>query len=116
MERVIRSALLFLAAFVFIGGCASLGVPTPQTFNERAAASISVVTEVRSLALTLLQANKISVQDAENVQKQADNAREGIVLARTLHAQNAASGESKLNAVQTVLTALRGYLATKGGV
>lgn len=121
MERFVRWFLIAIAAQVVglalfsIAGCGAIGVPSPQTFNERAAASISTVTEVRQVATTLLQANRITVDDADNIQKQADVARNGIELARTLHASNPAAGENKLNAVVAVLATLRGYLTSKGG-
>lgn len=106
--KYIVFALLYLAA-----GCAQLGLPTPQTFNEKLAASYSAVTAARDTAITLLTAKKIGADDAQNVQNQADNARAGLDIARKIHATDADAGNAKLTSVQAALTALQSYLATK---
>lgn len=113
MNRIkswVITVLLTLAA-----GCAALGVPTAETFNQRALATISAVTEIRSQALTLLKAKKITPDDAENVLKQTDAIREGVVIARSLHSTNPKAGEDKLALTRAGIAALQAYLATKQG-
>jgi hypothetical protein len=100
--------LLLLAA------CQTLGVPSPKSFNEREAAAISSVTAIRGTALSLLQSGKITADDASSIQKQADNAREAIVVADQLHAANPDAGSDKLTAIITGLNAISAYLATRG--
>lgn len=97
--------LLLLAA-----GCASLGVPVPQTFNGKAAAALTTVTGARQTTLTLLQAHKLTPDDAANVDKQADNLRQGIEVARTIHAGDPAAGDTKLTATIAALQILTAYL------
>lgn len=108
-QRYAAILLILMAA-----GCSNLGLPSPQTFNQKIAVAIGSVTAVRNSATTLLVAKKITVADAENVQTAANNARAGIDVARTIEASDPVGANSKLTAVTTVLTALQGYLAEKG--
>jgi hypothetical protein len=63
----------------------------------------------------LLQANKITPDDAQNVQNQADNARAGLDVARSLSKTDLNSAEAKLEATKIVIKALSDYLAKKQG-
>lgn len=105
----------YLLTFVLmlLAACAGLGVPTPQTFNEKEAAAISSVTAIRGTALSLLQAGKITAADAGSIQKQADNAREAIVVADQLHAANPNVGDERLTAIITGLSAVQAYLSSR---
>ena len=106
------SALVILAMTLLVA-CAQLGVPTPDTVNQKIAVAVVTVTSIRTTATTLLTAQKISVEDAENIQKQADTAREGLNVARTI--KDPLSADNKVEAVTTVLRALQAYLLTKQG-
>lgn len=106
------AAILMLA---MLSACASLGLPTAQTFNEKLAVAYGSVTQVRETAAQLLVAKKITVEDAVNVQVAADTARQGLDVARAQHATDPTGTMSKLDAIRTALTALAGYLATRGG-
>lgn len=108
MKRLDLFLLFVMAAL--IGACASLGVETPKTFNERVAVAQQTVTQVRLSATQLLQVKSISVADAENVLKQTDAAQEGVVIARSLGDSPAAG--TRLQVSIAVLTALQAYLAT----
>lgn len=103
----------YAAYFVLLllASCASL--PTPDTFNERLAVAISAVTAVRTTTTALLQAKKITPDDAQNVQDGANTARAGIEVARTMAKVNVAAADNRLTAVSTALTALNAYLATR---
>jgi uncharacterized lipoprotein YmbA len=107
---------LSIAAIVLtlLTACASLGVPTPQTFNEKEAAAISSVAAIRTTAESLLTANKITAPDAQNIQRQADNAREAIVVASAIHATDPGAAENRLTAIITGLNAISAYLASRG--
>lgn len=107
---------LFFPAIVLtlLTACASLGVPAPQTFNEKEAAAVSSVTAIRTTAASLLTANKITAPDAQNIQRQADNAREAIEVASAIHATDSGAADNRLTAIITGLNAISGYLATRG--
>lgn len=111
--KLFRSLTMALVVAA-LTACAALGLPTPDTFNQKAAVAISTVTEVRSQATTLLVAKKITVADAQNVQAQADTAMAGIAVARQVAAADMNAGNARLTAVVSVLTALQAYLAVHG--
>ncbi len=98
---------------LLLSACASLGLQTPKTFNERLAAGYVSVTAARDTAATLLTAGKITAGDAQNVQQQADNARSGLDIARSVHETNPAAGDDKLTAILAGLNALSAYLIAR---
>jgi hypothetical protein len=103
--------ILLMVVALLVQGCAqSGGLLTPQTANERIAAA-----QARVTATQLLQAKKISSDDAANVLKQTDAAREGIDVARTLSATDPAGASSRLQTTLAILTALQTYLASRQG-
>jgi hypothetical protein len=108
--------ILLMVVALLVQGCAqSGGLLTPQTANERIAAAQAGVTQARVTATQLLQAKKISSDDAANVLKQTDAAREGIDVARTLSATDPAGASSRLQTTLAILTALQTYLASRQG-
>ena len=111
-----KSIKMYVAilAIALTAACAQLGVPTPQTFNQKLAVSVVTVTEVRNTAATLLVAGKISPEDAANINKQADVAREGLNVARGLSATDIDSAGGRLEAATAALRALQTYLISKG--
>jgi hypothetical protein len=114
MQRLNPVPYLLVLLCAMLVACASAGLPTPQTFNERVATAQASVTQMRSTATVLLNAKKISSADALNVLKQTDAAAEGIALAMLVGATNPAAGDAKLQTVMAVLSALQAYLAAKG--
>ena len=102
-----------LALFALLVGCAQLGVPTPETTQERIAVTVASVTGVRQSTLTLLQAKRITPDDAENIQKQADNVIAAAQVARSLVGVDPAAADAKLQQTRAVLLALQQYLLTK---
>jgi len=110
---LVLTVLAFTTPMAFVG-CAALGLPTAETFNEKAAATLGTITTVRQTATTLLNERKITAEDGDNILKQTDNARAGLDIARVLNKQNPQAADAKLNAVRTVLVALQGYLAARG--
>ncbi|HEY4354886.1 MAG TPA: hypothetical protein VGN16_03990 [Acidobacteriaceae bacterium] len=100
--------LLMLAA-----GCASLGVPVPQDFNEKSSAALTTVTGVRQTNLVLLQAHKITRDDGQNIQDQANNLRSAIDVARSIHSTQPGAADDKLTATITALEALKVYVESR---
>lgn len=116
MKRLLQVRIWFeaVAVMVLLVACTALGVPSPDTFNEKAAVALGTVTQVRATTLQLLQAKKITADDAQHVQSQADNARAGIDIARGLSKTDLTAAGNKLAMATAVLTAAQAYLATKG--
>lgn len=115
--RRMTVAVWLAAALVLAGAmltaCESVGLPTPTSWNERVATALGTVTEVRNQAATLLMAQVISVDDAENVLRQTDAAAAAIAVARQMQATDPTGANQKLLATTTVLRALQQYLLAK---
>lgn len=107
MKKFLRQNSYIL--LVLVVGCAALGLPTPQSFNEKLLTAYSGVTTVRAAGDALIVAKKISSADAENVQKQADNVRAGLDIASSM--QDSTLAAAKLNSTVAILTALQAYQA-----
>jgi len=102
-------------ALAVLTACAALGLPTAETFNQKLAVGYGTVTAIRNSATTLVTAGKLSPDDAQNVQTQADTARSALDLARTAYRSGDTAGATtKLDTTATVLRALQAYLASKG--
>ena len=110
----IRNTVLALILALSATSCAQLGLPTANTFSERLTAGYALNAEVRTSAVTLLNAKRITADDADNVLSQTNAARTGLDLARTIGKGDPKAGDLKLTAVRTVLLALQSYLASKG--
>lgn len=100
--------LLLLAA-----GCASLGIPTPTSFNERLAAGYTTATAIVEGTRIVLAARKITPDDAQNILKQTDNLVSALDLVRVMNKTDPVAANTKLGATITALTALQAYLASK---
>jgi len=113
--KIFHNPATYLLTFAcaLLVACSSLGLPTPETFNEKVAAAQASVTQVRQTATQLLNTKKISVADAENVLKSTDAASEGIAVARAMSAQDPSAAQARLTLIVTALTAIQTYLATK---
>ena len=98
---------------LLLASCASLGVPSPTTFNQRALLAKESVAGAVALSTTLLNAHKISSADSENVQKQADNAMEAVNIASSIRSTAPGASEEKLQSAETILKALQAYLKAR---
>lgn len=120
MKRLLdlQRLLVLLLVTALISACASTGSVMPQTTRERIAVAQASVTEIRRQTTVLLKAGTIKVDDAENIQNMANNARTAIDIARSvLDADPGAtvSADAKLQTATTLLSALQSYLLTKAG-
>jgi len=102
-----------LAILALVAGCQSLGLPTPQGFNEKLAASYSAVTSVRDTTLALLTAGQITKDEAKQVQARADEARAGLDAASTLKGSDFGAAETRLATATQLLTTLQKFLADR---
>lgn len=109
MKKHVAIFLLFLA------GCAVLGLEAPATPESKAIAIDATATAVNQTATTLLDAKKISSNDAQNVLDSTRAARRGVDIARALAKVDPKAATAKLQAQQEILRALQAYLKQKGG-
>lgn len=115
MTRSIRVAVLLILAG--ITACAQLGLLSPQSDEEKLTASVASVAAMRDMTTALLEARKISSDDAQHVQDQLRNARVGLDICRQMSKTNSAAANAKLTSIRTGLQALEAYLTAqqKGG-
>lgn len=109
-----RIAQRYAAVFILtlVTACAG-ALPRVETFNQRLIVAVASVTAVRNTTTTLLQAKKITPDDAANVQAGADVARTGLEVARGLSKVSLESAEGKLQAVTVTIKSLNDYLNTR---
>lgn len=98
---------------VSLVACTTLGVPTPDTLNQKIAATVATATGVREQTLLLGQAGKLSKADAQNIQNQADTVVAGAEVARSLTLTDPAAANAKLANTRALLAALQAYLLSK---
>lgn len=126
MLGLILALSVALPAVLSLQGCQTLGVPAPQGWNERLAGGYSLVTTVREAAGVRLDGQVARAQgldeerkrvvlstakvDAQNVQDQADKAREGLDIARDLRGLNLGAAEERLTSTLRILEALQKYV------
>jgi len=65
--RIIASLALFAFVFSGISGCASLGAPVPETFNQKLAYAYGLVDGVATTADALYRAEIISYKETRDV-------------------------------------------------
>lgn len=115
MSRNYFARLILGAALAIMASCAGFA-PKPETFNERMAAGLATVTLVRETTTSLLAADTITVDDAQNVQDQANNARAALDLAERLKAIDFTAADAKLETTRLILRGLRNYLVCRESV
>jgi hypothetical protein len=109
-KHPLLAVVVLWVAFVLLTGCASLGVPAPQDFQERAAAATVSVNTASQTALTLLQARKITPDESDRYVDRAEELQSAIDLARSIHAANPAEAQDRLSAAIAALTILTAEL------
>lgn len=127
MLALILALSVALPAMVALPGCSTLGLPTAQSWNERLSAGYTTVTAVREATGVWLDGKVRAAQaepdlakreallaaakaDAQNVQAQADKAREGLDIARSLKGIDLEAAEERLASTLRILEALQTYL------
>jgi len=105
-------------------GCAALGLQTADTFNQKLAYAYGQVTAARKGATSVIAAScqtpgtqdcQNAVADGKHVQSMADEARQGLDLAKSYAlAGNTQQANAQLQLETAALTALQAYLLSKG--
>ena len=111
--------LLVVFAFALLSGCSTLpgGVPSTRSFNDYAGDTILTVDSVVTTTRSLLAIGKITPDDADNVLKGAETARDGVKVARqTALSSGDAAGTARLRVAATAIDQLGAYLASKKGL
>lgn len=122
--------LIAAAMLALLTACSSLGLVTPQTFEQRLAAGYLTVQTVAETATAAVKANKLSDADAKNVVQTSRAALQALGVAQQLRLEaclpppmvtaspaacSAPAADAKLQATLAILSTLSAYLATKTG-
>lgn len=103
------------ALMALMVGCASLGLVTPESFDERLAAAYTTNTAVRDAAANSFEAKSISVEDAEYILDQTRRNRAYLDTTRAVAGKgDTTTAEGRLTLVTNGLVALKTYLASQG--
>jgi hypothetical protein len=111
--RPIYRLSTWLLVMGLVAACAELGLVAPQSFEEKLTAGLASVTAARETTTALLEAKKISSDDAQHIQDQLRNARAGLDIARAMGRTDPAAATAKVTAIHTGLVALQSYLAAR---
>jgi len=107
-------AALLGFALVSLHGCQNLGLQSPRGLGDSIAYGYSTLAAVRNTAATELKADVITVAEAQDVQKQADQVRAVLDAAKTAYtAGDVTTAQGKLAVATSALTALQTYLQNK---
>lgn len=118
MIKIFKKLKIVLLTFslAVVTACAYLGIQQPTSFNDRVAIAQVTVNGARQSSFDLLKVKKISPDDAQNVQTQADTAQEGINVARAYRKSgNVGAADTKLESISSILKLLQAYIVTKEG-
>jgi hypothetical protein len=113
MKYSVRSVLAVMALSI-CAACASVGVPPADTFNKKLAAGYVTVSAVADAATSAVNSGAITKADAAGVLAAVKAVEQGLDTAASIHATDAAAGDTKLQTAIQALTALQAYLASKG--
>lgn len=95
-------------------GCASLGLESPQSLDQRIAYAYGTHTAVVNAAADSLRAGELKVEDANDIMSLAEEARSILDSARIALSENdPTSAEGRLLLATEVLQELQDYLRTK---
>jgi hypothetical protein len=110
--RFLAVALLSLIIGM-VGACAAMGGIAPETFAERLVYAKTTVTGVRQVGGQLLDARKITADDAQAIQGQADAARAAIVTVEKMAVTEPTAADIRLQGIVAGLRGLALYLNSK---
>jgi putative intracellular protease/amidase len=107
-----RTLLAYVGVILVITACSLLPA---KTFNEKYAIAVAGATAALTTTDTLYNARKLTVADARNIERQIDNVKEALDLAKAIYATDEATGGDKLASATTALQALQTYLTQQQG-
>lgn len=114
MSRHPFAAIAAVYVLFLVAACASVGLQSATTFDERLAYAVSQNAAVRQAAANSLDAGEIKVEDAKFVLKTTDEARTLLDAAKVASgAGDVSTAEGRLSLAVSVLSQLQTYLRAK---
>lgn len=105
--------LSIIPLLLILTACASLGIESPQSFDQRLAYSQGVATSVLSASTASLRAEEITSDDHAHVIAIVDQAKALIDSAKLLSASDLPAANAKLQAATQVLVQIQAYLDSR---
>lgn len=109
----LKTLSLIPLLLMLLTACGTLGVPVPQTFNQKAAAATASVNAASQLDLTLLQARKITPDESDRYINRIEDVQHGIIVARGLRSTDPALAQDRLDLIIKALAALTAELESR---
>ena len=104
----------WLLVAVLLAACATFGIETPKTFNERAAFAHETVNGAIRTATNSLNAGAITSAEAEAARANAVSTRTFIAAAEAAYGSgDISTAEGKLAFAENILRQLQGYVEVK---
>jgi hypothetical protein len=107
-------ALIMLGIVLALGGCASLGLATAQTLDQKIAYGYAGVTAVLQTIPAAIQGGTLSSASATKANTMALQVKALLDAARAAEVSNATGALNDLNLATAALTAVQQYLTANG--
>ncbi len=113
MKRYRNYTALAFACWL-LTACASMGIISPSSFDERMAAAYSLNTAIRDGVDSSLNAGAVSSDEAQKALDETRTTRTALDSVRTLAGNDPIAAEGRLKLLEASLQALRARLIAKG--
>lgn len=87
---------------------------TPQTFNDKVAATSASITAVTAAATSLATSGRITKAQATDVLAASKAASDALTTAQKMQAQGVTGAEAQLALATSILTSVRAFLTSQG--
>lgn len=105
--------VLFAIVAYLLYGCATIGVPPAQNFEQKWAYATATHTAVMSAAAASVKVGDLSKADGQQVLRLADEARALLDAAEALSSSDESAANQKLALASTILLQLQQYLRAR---
>lgn len=103
-----------IALLTFLGGCQSLGLTTPQNFDQKLAYGYAGVTTALNTVTSATNAGQLSSVQATNANTLILNAKAILDTARADETSNLTAAQNDLTLALTAMAAVQSYLTQAG--
>lgn len=98
---------------IFIVACAAIGSVQPQDFADKLTSGYAMTSAMRDSAVNLLNAQKISSAEFQEINAQLGTVRASLDVVRVQSVLEPAQANTKLDTIRLGLSALQSYLLTR---
>jgi hypothetical protein len=109
-----HKSLTILGLLLVLTGCASVGLPQPESFDQKLAYAYGVHTAVETSAATAVSTGALSKVDGQAILTLADQSKALLDSAKQLETVDATTAGDKLALAVSVLTQVQTYIQSHG--